>query len=337
MKAEDILLALGEIDETLPPECTQPVRKKPIPWKGIASAAACIAAVILSAVFLRHVGLFGIFNTAPESETETSEWIAWETATEPYTEETQAVEPVMQGGSNNYNPATRRSQVPMATAPASAMPSTTVKGCEHEWIDATCTTPRTCKKCGVTAGNPNKHNYAPATCEKPQTCRNCGATTGSPLGHNYGADGYCKNCHRNAAGVKDPNWPPTTEPKAEKPTEHRTEANPTTTTTVSSRPVSEKYPDFFYNGRWYYFSGVSNRQQAVSRLTTITLQSSDGMPENDASAEVYSISGSAPETAVLVLLSDGSCYRYESGSGKTGNKAQSGSSSYTDAEQVIFF
>ena len=348
MKAEDILLALGEIDETLPPECTQPVRKKPIPWKGIASAAACIAAVILSTVFLhhvgmlgRHVGMFGIIHSEPESETETTEWIVWETVTESNTEETQAAEPVMQGGSNNYYPTTRRSSTPKTTVAPVTKPSTTVKGCEHEWIDATCTTPRKCRKCGITAGNPNKHSFAPATCEKPETCRNCGVTQGIAKGHNYDpATGFCKNCHKNIAGTKDPNWPPTTEPKAEKPTEQRTEANPTTTTTVSSRPVSEKYPDFFYNGKWYYYSGASNRQQAVSRLTTITLQSSDGMPENDASAEVYSISGSAPETAVLVLLSDGSCYRYESGSGKTGNKAQSGSSSYTeytDAEQVIFF
>ncbi len=122
MKAEDILLALGEIDETLPPECTQPVRKKPIPWKGIASAAACIAAVILSTVFLhhvgmlgRHVGMFGIIHSEPESETETTEWIVWETVTESNTEETQAAEPVMQGGSNNYYPTTRRSSTPKTT------------------------------------------------------------------------------------------------------------------------------------------------------------------------------------------------------------------------------
>jgi hypothetical protein len=31
---------------------------------------------------------------------------------------------------------------------------------QHEWIDATCTTPKTCKTCQATEGNAKGHTYA---------------------------------------------------------------------------------------------------------------------------------------------------------------------------------
>lgn len=47
-------------------------------------------------------------------------------------------------------------------------------GCEHEWNEASCT--------------------------EPKTCRICGITEGEPIGHNY-IDGYCLEC-----GAEDPDY-----------------------------------------------------------------------------------------------------------------------------------
>lgn len=89
-------------------------------------------------------------------------------------------------------------------------------GCRHEWVDATCTAPKTCIKCeeaegeplghswkgptcvepktctvcNVTEGNPVMHNWKPATCEEPKTCADCQATEGEPNGHTYPADDF---------------------------------------------------------------------------------------------------------------------------------------------------
>ncbi len=56
MKAEDILIALGDIDESLPQICDEPFPKRitPIRMKWISAAAACAAAILLSTVALTH-------------------------------------------------------------------------------------------------------------------------------------------------------------------------------------------------------------------------------------------------------------------------------------------
>ena len=85
------------------------------------------------------------------------------------------------------------------------------KACEHDWADATCQAPKTCKLCGETEGEVIDHNYVDgscamcgaedpsvckhpnmqdATCELPKTCPDCGATEGEALGHSY-ADATC--------------------------------------------------------------------------------------------------------------------------------------------------
>ncbi len=51
---------------------------------------------------------------------------------------------------------------------------------EHQWIEATCTEPRTCAVLGETEGEPLGHDWAEATCTEPKTCRRCGATEGEP-------------------------------------------------------------------------------------------------------------------------------------------------------------
>jgi hypothetical protein len=52
----------------------------------------------------------------------------------------------------------------------------------HNYSDATCTTPRTCKTCGHEKVS-TVHNYTEATCTEPKTCTLCGGIDGSALGH----------------------------------------------------------------------------------------------------------------------------------------------------------
>lgn len=56
-------------------------------------------------------------------------------------------------------------------------------GCEHEWLDATCTSAKTCSLCGETEGEPTGHNWASATCETARQCKTCSIEVGNPLGH----------------------------------------------------------------------------------------------------------------------------------------------------------
>ncbi len=65
----------------------------------------------------------------------------------------------------------------------------------HDWADATCTAPKTCKKCGITSGNALGHDMADATCTAPSTCKRegCTHTVGNALPHTY-ENGYCKGC-----------------------------------------------------------------------------------------------------------------------------------------------
>ena len=56
------------------------------------------------------------------------------------------------------------------------------KPCEHEWEDANCDTPKTCKLCGETDGQPtDKHQWEEATTDAPKTCSVCHLTEGDPI------------------------------------------------------------------------------------------------------------------------------------------------------------
>ncbi|MCR4685808.1 MAG: hypothetical protein K5649_10105 [Lachnospiraceae bacterium] len=73
------------------------------------------------------------------------------------------------------------------------------KPADHEWIEATCTAPRTCSVCNKTEGEPLGHDWIEATCTEPKTCANCGETEGEPLGHDWtfatvDAPMTCVNC-----------------------------------------------------------------------------------------------------------------------------------------------
>lgn len=60
--------------------------------------------------------------------------------------------------------------------------------CSHKlWANATCTSPRVCKSCGKTEGEPLGHEWEEATCTTPKTCQRCGETKGEPLGHQPGS------------------------------------------------------------------------------------------------------------------------------------------------------
>ena len=80
----------------------------------------------------------------------------------------------------------------------------------HDWAPATCTTPKTCKRCHATEGTALGHDWAPATCTTPKTCKRCHATEGTALGHDlrddwetveestYTSHGYQERyCHRD--------------------------------------------------------------------------------------------------------------------------------------------
>ena len=59
--------------------------------------------------------------------------------------------------------------------------------CDHNWIPATCTTPKTCSKCSATEGEANGHTWQEATCTTPKTCNVCSATEGAANGHSWSA------------------------------------------------------------------------------------------------------------------------------------------------------
>lgn len=73
--------------------------------------------------------------------------------------------------------------------------------CEHEWIDATCTTPKTCSLCDETDGEPLSHNWQDATCTTPKICSLCDKTDGEPLGHTESDFEFKKNDYINATTI----------------------------------------------------------------------------------------------------------------------------------------
>ncbi len=69
---------------------------------------------------------------------------------------------------------------------------------DHDWEDATCGAPKTCKACGKTEGEPTgNHSWVDATCAVPKTCKGCGKTEGEPTGNHSWIDATCmeaKHC-----------------------------------------------------------------------------------------------------------------------------------------------
>ena len=57
--------------------------------------------------------------------------------------------------------------------------------CDHDWIDADCTSPKTCAKCHETRGDEKGHKWIDATCDTPKTCSECDKEQGKPLEHDW--------------------------------------------------------------------------------------------------------------------------------------------------------
>ena len=54
--------------------------------------------------------------------------------------------------------------------------------CQHEWAEADCQNPQTCKLCGKKEGEPNDvHTWEEATTDAPKHCRICGKTEGEKI------------------------------------------------------------------------------------------------------------------------------------------------------------
>ena len=73
------------------------------------------------------------------------------------------------------------------------------KALGHTWIDATCTEPETCSRCGETRGEPNGHDWVEATCTTSKYCKVCKTIGGGALGHDvgqatYDKPGTCSRC-----------------------------------------------------------------------------------------------------------------------------------------------
>ena len=63
---------------------------------------------------------------------------------------------------------------------------------EHVFAPADCENPQKCP-CGATRGNPVGHSWINATCTSPKTCLACERTEGEPLPHDF-VEGVCMNC-----------------------------------------------------------------------------------------------------------------------------------------------
>ena len=57
------------------------------------------------------------------------------------------------------------------------------KTCQHQWVEADCLYPKTCRICYQTEGAALGHNFNDTTCTTPKTCIRCNLTEGNALGH----------------------------------------------------------------------------------------------------------------------------------------------------------
>ena len=57
--------------------------------------------------------------------------------------------------------------------------------CQHQWVEADCYYPKTCRLCGNIEGDALKHSWVDATCTSPKTCQLCGQIQGVAKGHDF--------------------------------------------------------------------------------------------------------------------------------------------------------
>lgn len=74
--------------------------------------------------------------------------------------------------------------------------------CQHEWKEATCTSPKTCEKCGATDGVALSHKWGEASCDEYPVCTVCGTKSGTAVEHQWdkkydsGAVKYDAKCEK---------------------------------------------------------------------------------------------------------------------------------------------
>ncbi len=73
----------------------------------------------------------------------------------------------------------------------------------HVWLDATCNLAKTCEVCGKTEGDPLGHDWREATCQKLKTCAVCGATEGDYADHVWIAASCLRPKHCEICGVTE--------------------------------------------------------------------------------------------------------------------------------------
>ena len=83
--------------------------------------------------------------------------------------------------------------------------------CKHEWDEAECLVPKTCKLCAATEGEALGHTWKEASCTTAKICAVCGETEGEPLGHNWteatcAASKTCAVCGEAEGEPLDHNW-----------------------------------------------------------------------------------------------------------------------------------
>lgn len=55
--------------------------------------------------------------------------------------------------------------------------------CQHQWVEADCLYPKTCRLCNETEGDALGHDFKDATCTEPKTCARCNLKVGTQLYH----------------------------------------------------------------------------------------------------------------------------------------------------------
>ena len=78
--------------------------------------------------------------------------------------------------------------------------------CKHELQEATCTTPRTCAKCGETFGTTIPHKYERVACGEYMRCKDCGANSNYSISEhlylgNCGEIGTCYYCDEQSPEI----------------------------------------------------------------------------------------------------------------------------------------
>ena len=76
----------------------------------------------------------------------------------------------------------------------------------HDFLDATCSDPSRCTRCLKSEGEPLDHDWMPATYDRPETCSNCGQTRGNVKGFYEYLDGDYKSTTASVGGTVSRPW-----------------------------------------------------------------------------------------------------------------------------------